>query len=43
MKRLLFIVLLTVLAAPFEDQPKFAQYMDPPKPAERVCHTFCGT
>jgi uncharacterized protein YdiU (UPF0061 family) len=38
-----FEELLTVLAAPFEDQPKFAQYMDPPQPQERVCRTFCGT
>src|SRR3954468_7614939 len=38
-----FEELLTVLAAPFKDQPKFAQYMDPPQPQERVCQTFCGT
>jgi serine/tyrosine/threonine adenylyltransferase len=35
--------LLTVLAAPYQDQPDFASYADPPKPEERVCQTFCGT
>jgi uncharacterized protein YdiU (UPF0061 family) len=38
-----FEELLTVLAAPFEDQPKFVQYMDPPKPEEQIRQTFCGT
>jgi uncharacterized protein YdiU (UPF0061 family) len=38
-----FEELLTVLARPFEDQPEFAAYADPPKPEERVCQTFCGT
>src|SRR4051812_3977267 len=38
-----FEELLTVLAAPFEDQPKFVRYMNPPTPQERVCQTFCGT
>ena len=38
-----FEELLTVLAKPFEDQPEFAAYADPPKPEERVSQTFCGT
>ncbi|QND49903.1 YdiU family protein [Rhizobium lusitanum] len=39
----LFEALLTVLARPYEDQPAFAPYMEPPQPAERVLQTFCGT
>ena len=35
--------LLDVLAKPYEDQPVFAAYAEPPKPAERVMQTFCGT
>jgi uncharacterized protein YdiU (UPF0061 family) len=38
-----FEALLLVLAKPFEDQPAFAHYMDPPQVHERVCQTFCGT
>src|SRR5262249_980504 len=38
-----FEELLRVLAKPYEDQPEFAAYADPPKPEERVCRTFCGT
>jgi uncharacterized protein YdiU (UPF0061 family) len=38
-----FEELLAVLAKPFEDQPEFAAYADPPAPQERVCQTFCGT
>jgi uncharacterized protein YdiU (UPF0061 family) len=38
-----FEELLAVLAKPYEDQPDFAAYADPPKPEERVCRTFCGT
>jgi protein adenylyltransferase len=38
-----FEELLTVLAKPFEDQPAYASYADPPAPHERVCETFCGT
>ena len=38
-----FEELLAVLANPFQDQPCFARYMDPPQPQERVCQTFCGT
>lgn len=39
----LFEALLTVLSHPYEEQPAFAAYMDPPKPEERVLQTFCGT
>lgn len=39
----LFEALLTVLSKPYEDQPGFAAYMEPPKPNERVLQTFCGT
>jgi uncharacterized protein YdiU (UPF0061 family) len=35
--------LLTVLAKPYDDQPDYARYADPPKPDEVVQQTFCGT
>ena len=38
-----FEELLSILAKPFEDQPGFVRYMDPPDPHQRVCQTFCGT
>src|SRR5579871_4340862 len=38
-----FEELLTVLAKPYEDQPDYAAYAEPPRPEERVCQTFCGT
>ncbi|WP_119460061.1 protein adenylyltransferase SelO [Rhodospirillaceae bacterium SYSU D60014] len=38
-----FEELLTVLSKPYEDQPAFAPYADPPEPHERVLRTFCGT
>jgi serine/tyrosine/threonine adenylyltransferase len=38
-----FEELLTVLAKPFEDQPAYAAYADPPLPDQRVLRTFCGT
>jgi serine/tyrosine/threonine adenylyltransferase len=38
-----FEQLLRVLAKPFEDQPAFAGYANPPEAHERVCQTFCGT
>ena len=38
-----FETLLLILSKPFEDQPAFAHYMDPPQVHERVCQTFCGT
>lgn len=39
----LFEALIEVLARPYEDQPAFAPYAEPPLPAERVLQTFCGT
>jgi uncharacterized protein YdiU (UPF0061 family) len=38
-----FQELLTVLSKPFEDQPEFAAYAEPPQPHEQVHQTFCGT
>jgi serine/tyrosine/threonine adenylyltransferase len=38
-----FEELLTVLSNPYEDQPAFAGYADPPEPHQRVLQTFCGT
>jgi uncharacterized protein YdiU (UPF0061 family) len=38
-----FETLLTVLAAPYEDQPSFARYAEPPRPDQVVHQTFCGT
>jgi uncharacterized protein YdiU (UPF0061 family) len=38
-----FEELLTVLAKPYESQPAFARYMEPPAARERVLQTFCGT
>ena len=38
-----FEELLAVLARPFEDQPVFAHYAEPPRDHERVLQTFCGT
>ncbi|WP_291867027.1 protein adenylyltransferase SelO [Bradyrhizobium sp.] len=38
-----FEELLAVLANPYEDQPAFAGYADPPEPHQRVLQTFCGT
>ncbi len=38
-----FEELLTVLSQPFEDQPAFAHYAEPPQEQERVRQTFCGT
>jgi uncharacterized protein YdiU (UPF0061 family) len=38
-----FEELLTVLAKPYDSQPDFARYMEPPAAAERVTQTFCGT
>jgi len=37
------IELQTVLARPFDDQPDFAAYQDPPQPGDWKCQTFCGT
>src|SRR6201996_7229144 len=38
-----FEELIKVLAKPFEDQPEFADYANPPAAHEVVCQTFCGT
>ncbi len=38
-----FHQLLAALAAPYDDDPQFAQYQAPPAPSERVYQTFCGT
>jgi uncharacterized protein YdiU (UPF0061 family) len=38
-----FETLLTVLARPFEDQPLFGRYADPPRADQVVHQTFCGT
>jgi uncharacterized protein YdiU (UPF0061 family) len=38
-----FEELLTVLSRPYEDQPAFLHYAEPPEPDQRVLQTFCGT
>jgi serine/tyrosine/threonine adenylyltransferase len=38
-----FESLLTVLSTPYEDQPTFGRYVDPPRPDQIVHQTFCGT
>lgn len=38
-----FEELLTVLSKPYEEQPAFADYANPPEPDQRVLQTFCGT
>jgi uncharacterized protein YdiU (UPF0061 family) len=38
-----FEELVKVLAKPYQDQPEFAAYADPPLPDQRVLQTFCGT
>ncbi len=38
-----FEELNAVLARPYEDQPQFAAYGEPPRPEQRVLQTFCGT
>ena len=35
--------LLDVLSNPYKDQEKYASHAQPPKPEERIQHTFCGT
>ena len=35
--------LLAVLAKPFDDQPAYVHYADPPRQEEVVYQTFCGT
>jgi serine/tyrosine/threonine adenylyltransferase len=38
-----FHELVAVLSRPFDDQPDFAHYAEPPAAHERVLQTFCGT
>ena len=38
-----FEKLVKVLARPYDDQPDYAAYADPPLPDQRVLQTFCGT
>jgi serine/tyrosine/threonine adenylyltransferase len=38
-----FEELLSVLSKPFDDQPQYADYAEPPQPEQRVLQTFCGT
>jgi hypothetical protein len=38
-----FESLLTVLSMPYEDQPAFGHYVDPPRSDQVVYQTFCGT
>ena len=38
-----FEELLQVVSRPFDEQPQFERYQDPPAPHERVLATFCGT
>ena len=37
-----FHELNTMLALPYEDQPQFARYAQPPAPHQEVLQTFCG-
>jgi uncharacterized protein YdiU (UPF0061 family) len=38
-----FEELLAVLSKPYEDQPEYAAYAEPPLPEQRVTQTICGT
>ena len=38
-----FNELMTVLASPYDDQPSFVRYTEPPRPNQVVRETFCGT
>jgi uncharacterized protein YdiU (UPF0061 family) len=38
-----FEEMVKVLEKPYEDQPDYAAYADPPLPDQRVLQTFCGT
>lgn len=38
-----FETLMTILSKPYETQPEFSAYADPPRPEQRVRQTFCGT
>ncbi|MFW5801320.1 MAG: protein adenylyltransferase SelO [Spirochaeta sp.] len=35
--------LLRVLAKPYEDNPEYSAYREPPRESERVLRTYCGT
>ena len=35
--------IMRVLSSPYDDQPAFAAYAEPPPPESRVYQTFCGT
>ena len=39
----LFEAMNTALARPYDDQPGFAAFAEPPKPGEEVLQIFCGT
>ncbi len=39
----LFVDLLTILSRPYEDEPAFAEYANPPQTGERVLRKLCGT
>jgi serine/tyrosine/threonine adenylyltransferase len=39
----LFEELIAVLSKPYQDQPAYAGYAQPPEPHQRVLQTFCGT
>jgi serine/tyrosine/threonine adenylyltransferase len=38
-----FETLLAVLSAPYDEQPPFRRFADPPRPDQVVHQTFCGT
>ena len=38
-----FEELLTILARPYDEQPGFAAYAEPPPPSDAIYRTFCGT
>ena len=38
-----FHKLLDILQRPYDAQPAFTEYTQPPQPSERVLQTFCGT
>ncbi len=38
-----FEELVKVLEKPYQDQPDYAAYADPPLPDQMVLQTFCGT
>jgi uncharacterized protein YdiU (UPF0061 family) len=38
-----FDTLVAVLSTPYEEQPHFGRFADPPRPDQVVHQTFCGT